>query len=87
MIDWKKFAEINNLTPEEFQRDILTAAACVGVSLIEQGAIEEADTLKFTCSDNVGKIGVFIRRLDEQHQQQGCNENVEKGLHLTVSTT
>jgi len=64
VIDWGKFAEINNLTPEEFQREVLTVAACIGATLIDQGATGEADTLKFTCSDGVGKIGVFVRRLD-----------------------
>ena len=64
MIDWKEFAEINKLTPEEFQRQILTVAACIGATLIDQGVTGEADTLKFTCSDSIGKIGVFVRRLD-----------------------
>lgn len=64
MIDWEKFAETNKLTPEEFQRQILTVAACIGATLIDQGASGEADTLRFTCSDSVGKIGVFVRRLE-----------------------
>lgn len=64
MIDWGKFAEINGLTPESFQREILTVAACIGATMIDQGATGDADTLKFTCSDSIGKIGVFVRRID-----------------------
>lgn len=65
MINWEEFASLNNLTPEEFQKEILTVAACIGATLIDEGLTGDADTLKFTCSDNIGKIAVYVKRLND----------------------
>ena len=60
MINWKEIAEQNNLTPEEFQKEIFTVAACLGsMSLDEQ---EIGDSLKFTCSDDKGPLELWVRR-------------------------
>ena len=58
-INWKEVADLNGLSAEEFQHEIFTVAACLGVMKIDK---DEADTLKFTCSDSVGKIELYIKR-------------------------
>lgn len=63
MIDWEKVARINGLTPKEFEKEILTVAACLGAMRIDNGDAGEADTLKFTCSDQVSPIAVYVKRL------------------------
>ncbi len=59
-----QFAKMNNLSPSQFEKEILTAAAVIGGMKIDQGEGDE-DALKFTCSDGVGKIVIYITRLDE----------------------
>lgn len=63
MIDWEQVARVNGLTPKEFEKEILTVAACLGAMRIDNGNAGEADTLKFTCSDHVSQIAVYIKRL------------------------
>ena len=63
MIDWEKIAKQNSLTPKEFTKEILTVAACVGVMELDSkvgGHIDDA--MKFTCSDEIGEIEVYIKR-------------------------
>ena len=60
MINWAEFARLNNLTPAEFQKEILTVAACVGAMIVD----EHQDILKFTCSDEKGKIMILIQRIN-----------------------
>lgn len=64
MIDWEYVAKINGLSQKDFEKEILTAAACLGAIRLDNGDAGECDTLKFTCSDNVGKIAVYVRRID-----------------------
>lgn len=63
MIDWEQVARVNGLTPKEFEKEILTVAACLGAMRIDNGDAGEADTLKFTCSDQISKIAVYVKRL------------------------
>lgn len=63
MIDWEQVARVNGLTPKEFEKEILTVAACIGAMRIDNGDSGEADTLKFTCSDQVSQIVVYVKRL------------------------
>ena len=44
MIDWKAFAELNNMSEEEFTTEILSTAMALCASRIEK---EEADTMVF----------------------------------------
>jgi hypothetical protein len=69
MINWAEFARLNNLTPAEFQKEILTVAACVGAMVVD----EYEDIFKFTCSDEKGKIIVLIQRLEEPVTSQSRN--------------
>ncbi|CAB4169111.1 hypothetical protein UFOVP581_48 [uncultured Caudovirales phage] len=64
MIDWMQFAKMNNLSPAQFEKEILTVAAVIGAMKIDQNEGDE-DSLKFTCSDSVGEIVIYIRRLNE----------------------
>tara|TARA_R110002126_G_C10364965_1_gene492890 strand:- start:207 stop:401 length:195 start_codon:yes stop_codon:yes gene_type:complete len=64
MIDWESIAKSNGLSPEEFTREILTIAACVGTMGIDQQG-DDITVLKFTCSDEIGKIEVTVKRLEQ----------------------
>jgi len=63
MIDWEKVALDNGLTPLQFEKEILTVTACLGAIRIDNGDAGDADTLKFTCSDQVSPIAVYVKRL------------------------
>jgi hypothetical protein len=63
MINWSDIAKSNGLSPEEFTKEILTVAACVGVVGIDQQCEDKAE-LRFTCSDESGKIEVLIKRVE-----------------------
>lgn len=65
MIDWKQVAIMNGLTPQEFEKEILIVAACLGAMRIDNGDAGEADTLKFTCRDQVSQIAVYVKRLTD----------------------
>lgn len=59
VIDWKEVAEKNGLTLELFSEEIyLTACAVAAMDLDKTGDI----ALRFTCSDEVGPIELFVRR-------------------------
>ena len=62
-IDWQKVAQQNGLNPEEFSAEVLSVAACIGAMRID-GEGESGEALRFTCSDDVGKIEVIIRRVE-----------------------
>tara|TARA_R110001606_G_scaffold380972_1_gene541824 strand:+ start:34 stop:222 length:189 start_codon:yes stop_codon:yes gene_type:complete len=62
MIDWREIAKMNNLTPEDFKKEIFTVAACIGAISLDDQKI--GDSLKFTCSDEVGPLELWIRRGD-----------------------
>lgn len=63
MIDWESIAKSNGLSPEEFTREILTIAACVGTMGIDQLG-DDITELKFTCNDQIGKVEVTVKRID-----------------------
>lgn len=60
MIDWRKIADMNGLAPEEFRKEIFTVAACLGAMLLDEQQI--GDSLKFSCSDEIGPLELWIRR-------------------------
>jgi hypothetical protein len=63
MVNWEQIAKLNGLTPKEFEKEIFTCAACVGAMQLDKTSHSEFNALKFTCSDEVGKIEVLIRRI------------------------
>ena len=62
MIDWREVAKSNGLTNEEFEKEVFTVAACLGAISLDSQKI--GDSLKFTCSDEVGPLELWIRRSD-----------------------
>jgi hypothetical protein len=62
MIDWRKVAKSNGLTNEEFEKEIFTVAACLGAITLDSQ--KEGDCLKFSCSDDVGRLELYIKRSD-----------------------
>jgi len=67
MIDWEEVARANSLTPLEFEKEILTVTACLGAIRIDNGDAGDADTLKFTCSDKISPIAVFVKRMPKSN--------------------
>lgn len=62
MIDWKEVADLNGLTQDEFNKEILTTAACVGAAMIDKKG--DGNHVKLTCSDEKSSIEVWVRRTD-----------------------
>ena len=62
MIEWSKFAKLNNMTPDEFNKEILITAACVGAKMIDDKG--DGNHVKLSCEDDTGKIEVWVRRTD-----------------------
>jgi len=60
MINWQEIAEQNNLTPDEFKKEVFTVAACLGA--MDLDANDSANAIKFTCSDEEGPLEVYIKR-------------------------
>jgi hypothetical protein len=60
MIDWEEIAEQNNLSPEDFAKEIFYAASCLGAMRIEEE--NELGAIRFSCSDESGPIELIIRR-------------------------
>ena len=63
MVDWESIAKSNGLSPDEFTKEILSIAAVVGSISIDR-QVGDMTELKFTCSDEVGKIEVTVKRID-----------------------
>lgn len=60
MINWKEIAEQHGLTPEQFRREVYAVAAVIGIMEVEKGG--NADTMRFTCSDDIGQIELTVTR-------------------------
>ena len=56
-----QWAKANNLTADEFKKEILTTAACVGMTMVELSK-DDSDALIFTCEDADGEIELTVRR-------------------------
>jgi len=64
MIDWKEIAERNGMTPRMFKLEIFTVAAALGAMELDEKE-HKCDCIKFTSSDEVGKLELYIRRVEE----------------------
>ena len=62
MIDWRKVAEQNGLTTSEFEKEIYSVAACIAAMSLDKQ--DDADVMRFTCSDNVGRLELIVRRVE-----------------------
>ena len=61
-INWREVAEQNGLTPEEFKKEIFTVACALGSMDLDDK--DSGTALKFTCSDDIGKLELFIKRVN-----------------------
>lgn len=60
MTDWRRFAENQGLTVEEFKKEIFTAACAVAA--IDLDGQEDGTALRFTCNDGSGDLELYVRR-------------------------
>lgn len=62
-IDWEQVAEMNGISEEELADQIYVAACAMGVLALDS---EDADVLKFKCSDNESEIELTVRRVNSE---------------------
>ena len=60
MIDWEQMAEQNGMSPEEFKIEIYTVASALGAMELDNQ--EDGTIVKFTSSDEIGPLELYIRR-------------------------
>ena len=64
MIDWRRFAEHQGLTVEEFKKEIFTAACAIAaIDLDQQEGEGESAALRFVCNDGVSDLELYVRRV------------------------
>lgn len=61
MIDWQEVAQQNSLSIDEFEKEIYSIAACMAAMSLDKQ--DDADAMRFTCSDNVGRLELIVRRV------------------------
>lgn len=61
MVDWKKIAKANDLTPDEFKKEIFTIAACLGAIDLDERSATDDECMKFTTTGETGAIEIYIR--------------------------
>jgi hypothetical protein len=57
-----QWAKMNNLTPEEFKKEVFTMAAALGAMDLDGRGADSDEAMKFTCSDSVGEIELYVCR-------------------------
>ena len=60
LTDYILYAQKSGMTPREFQKEIFTAAAAVGMTMIEMNGDEE---MRFTCNDVSGPVELIVRKI------------------------
>ena len=60
MIDWTKIAKEADMTPSQFETEVLAVASAVAAMKIDAGA---GDSMRFECKDDVGEIEMIVRRV------------------------
>ena len=61
-VDIEQWAKMNNLTPDEFKKEVFTMAAALGAMDLDDRGADSDEAMKFTRSDSVGEIEVYVRR-------------------------
>ena len=61
-VDIEQWAKMNNLTPEEFKKEVFTMAAALGAMDLDDRGADSDEAMKFTRSDSIGKIELYVRR-------------------------
>ena len=62
MIDWRRFAEHQGLTAEEFKKEIFTVACAIAAADLDQHQ-EDSTALRFVCNDGVSDLELHVRRV------------------------
>ena len=62
MINWQEIAQQNGLSIDEFEKEIYSVAAYIAAIRLEEKP--NVDSMRFTCSDNVGRLELIVRRTD-----------------------
>jgi len=62
MINWQRFAEENNMNIATFKNEILTVAS--SIAAMELDITPDSTVFKFTCSDDMGKLELIVKRVD-----------------------
>ena len=63
MIDWRRFAEQQGLTAEEFKKEIFTVACAIAAADLDQHQEEDGTALRFVCNDGVSDLELYVRRV------------------------
>ena len=64
MIDWRKTAEQNGISVEQFEKEMFTVACAMATMRIDRDG-QEGECFKFSCGDQVGKIELYVRRVED----------------------
>ena len=62
MINWQEIAQQNGLSIDEFEKEIYSVAACIAAMQLDKKP--NVDSMRFTCSDEVGKLELIVRRTE-----------------------
>jgi hypothetical protein len=54
MINWQEIAQQNDLSIDEFEKEIYSVAACIAAMQLDKKP--NVDSMRFTCSDEVGRL-------------------------------
>ena len=60
-INWEKVARDNNLSVAEFEKQMYAAVCCMAAIGIDSYG---GESMKFSCSDDVGKLELIVNRVD-----------------------
>ena len=62
MIDWTKIAKEADMTPAQFETEVLAIASVVAAMKIDAG---DSDAMRFEFKDDVSKIEMIVRRVSK----------------------
>lgn len=60
MIDWTRIQAEADMTPAQFETEVMAIAGVFAAMKIDAG---EGDTMRFECKDDVGEIEMIVRRV------------------------
>lgn len=60
MIDWTKVQAEANMTPAQFETEVMAIAGVFAAMKIDAG---DSDAMRFECKDDVSEIEMIVRRV------------------------
>lgn len=63
MIDWAKVQAEANMTPAQFETEIMAIAGVFAAMKIDAGS---GDSMRFECKDDVSEIEMIVRRINKK---------------------